>query len=83
MAGYAPEPVPSGTDDLPRFLQAELARIAAAFDDVFDHLHLKVWNAEPPKPRDGRIYFADGTNWDPGSGRGYYGYSNSAWVFLG
>lgn len=80
---YSPEPVPSDAADLPAYIQRELSRVAATFDDVLEYVYLKVWNAVPPKPRDGRIYFADGTNWDPGSGRGYYGYSNATWVFLG
>ena len=35
------------------------------------------------KPRDGMVVFADGTDWNPGSGRGYYGYYSAAWHFLG
>lgn len=43
----------------------------------------------PAKPRNGMIRMADGTNWNPGSGRGYYGYDEnvaapaSKWKFLG
>lgn len=42
-------------------------------------------NAAPPKPRTGMVVLADGTNWNPGSGRGYYGYdeATAAWRFLG
>lgn len=28
----------------------------------------------PPRPQNGKLYFADGTDWDPGSGRGVYIY---------
>lgn len=44
---------------------------------------LSVTNVPPPKSQDGMIVFADGTNWNPGSGRGYYGKSSGVWVFLG
>lgn len=39
----------------------------------------------PAKPRNGMVRMADGTNWNPGSGRGYYGYDEdtAAWRFLG
>lgn len=40
-------------------------------------------NAEPERPQDGLIVYADGTNWDPGSGQGIYAYYGSAWVKLG
>jgi len=37
-----------------------------------DRLNLIPQRAEPGKPRDGNIVYADGTNWDPGSGAGLY-----------
>lgn len=43
--------------------------------------------AEPPAElrRDGMLAYADGTNWNPGSGKGLYRYNSttSAWVFVG
>lgn len=36
----------------------------------------------PSKPREGMIRFADGTSWNPGSGRGLYQYVSGAWVKL-
>ena len=44
---------------------------------------LDVTTVAPAKPRDGMIRLADGVSWNPGSGRGFYGYSNAAWRFLG
>lgn len=41
-----------------------------------------VQNSAPEKPREGMIRFADGTNWNPGSGRGLYQYVSTAWVKL-
>ena len=37
-------------------------------------LELRVSYREPVRPRDGMIVFADGTSWNPGSGRGAYIY---------
>lgn len=43
---------------------------------------LAVLHVEPEKPVDGMIVYADGTNWNPGSGVGFYGYEAGAWVKL-
>lgn len=44
----------------------------------FEELH-----AAPTKVYDGLTVFADGTDWNPGSGQGVYTYYNSAWNKLG
>lgn len=44
-------------------------------------LKLSVQTAAPSSPVDGQIAFADGTSWDPGSGRGMY-YYDSGWVAM-
>jgi hypothetical protein len=31
----------------------------------------------PPKPVDGMVVLADGVKWNPGGGRGFYGYDSS------
>jgi len=36
-----------------------------------------------PTPQEGMIAYADGTNWNPGSGEGIYAYYNGAWHYLG
>lgn len=38
--------------------------------------------AEPAKLYEGLFAFADGTDWDPGSGRGLYQYVSGAWQKL-
>jgi hypothetical protein len=40
----------------------------------------RVAKAAPTKPREGEIVFADGSGWNPGSGRGLYQYVSGAWV---
>jgi len=37
---------------------------------------------EPAKPRNGMIVYADGVNFDPGGGEGFYGRVNDAWIKL-
>lgn len=39
-------------------------------------------HAEPDKPRELMIRFADGTDWDPGNGRGLYQRISSVWIKL-
>lgn len=40
-------------------------------------------NVAPATPVEGDIALADGTGWNPGSGKGFYGYYTGAWHFLG
>lgn len=61
------------------FFVRELSRLSG----VLAQNPVEVYTAEPPKPYDGQMVIADGTNWDPGSGAGYYGYYNGSWRFLG
>jgi hypothetical protein len=79
---YAPTAVP---DDAPRGLKSWLARelrqIAAALA-VADAVELEIRGAEPARPADGMIVYADGATWDPGSGAGFYGREAGAWVKL-
>jgi hypothetical protein len=43
-----------------------------------DSLH-KIWHVAPGKPREGLLVYADGTDWNPGSGAGYYVFYAGAW----
>ena len=47
----------------------------------FENVKLTTLNTEPIRPRDGMLAFADGVNWNPGSGVGTYEYK-SGWVPL-
>lgn len=77
--GYSSREAPSSAEDLPAFLTEELETISAAFRDAVAFER----NVEPDKPFTGQIALADGTNWDPGSGQGFYGYDGATWRFLG
>ena len=39
-------------------------------------------HAPPAKVTEGLFQFADGTDWNPGSGRGLYQYVSGVWVKL-
>jgi hypothetical protein len=59
----------------------ELNRIANGFTVASQTTTLPVLTAEPSKPVEGQVVFADGTAWNPGSGRGLY-YYDAGWQFI-
>ncbi len=68
--------------DLVEQIQRELEQIGARFT-THPSLQLEELHAVPEKPRTGLIVLADGTDWNPGSGAGFYGYYGGSWVKLG
>ncbi len=82
---YSPaSTAPAATKEFQLWLLDELRNVSDSISEMtVDTLLLKEWNAEPAKLYDGLIAFADGSNWNPGSGQGFYGYYASAWHFLG
>lgn len=79
MSAYTPSTIPAG--GLRAFLAGELRRIAVALDKI-EAIHLPSLGAAPEKISNGMIVYADGVNWDPGSGAGFYGREAGAWVKL-
>lgn len=81
---YAPAQVPDDKDEYKRFFTSELAKIKAAIDALAAG-HLDKINVAPPKPRDGDIRYADGTNWKPNGvgGAGIWYYNGTTWTQLG
>ena len=78
---YLPAFAPAQTSpEMRRFLDEELKRIAERINLTF--LQLPILGEEPDKRENGVIIYADGTSWNPGSGEGFYGYENGAWVKL-
>ena len=45
-------------------------------------LYLSELNVAPTRPRVGMVVLADGVNWNPGAGGGFYGYRAGAWFKL-
>ena len=72
---YAP-----GAGDLKR----ELDRVRQFTEQpTFPYVQLEELHAAPAKLLVGMIVWADGTDWDPGSGAGVYWYDGSTWNLLG
>lgn len=83
MSQYVARIPPANPADLPQFLQQELQNINRALNEPNDFVLLGMSYAQPPKPRDGMVALADGTQWNPGSGAGFYGYRAGSWRLLG
>jgi len=64
-----------------RWVEDELRAVEDAQAET-QELDLREIFREPERPRNGMIVQADGTQWNPGQGRGAYVYLNGAWVKL-
>jgi hypothetical protein len=58
------------------------ARLEQALNEAQPDYVFQKRNASPIRYRDGTVIYADGTNWDPGSGEGLYRYGGGAWNFI-
>jgi hypothetical protein len=65
------------------YLYDQLVSVEKAFIEPAEFLALVKTHVAPSKVFDGLIYFADGTNWNPGSGAGVYCYHSGQWNKLG
>ena len=79
-------PVPPGTNSLEiaLWLSNIIPQIVSTIE-LLQEGAIEERHVAPKKPRTGMVVLADGTDWDPGSGRGVYVYDEdiSAWRFLG
>lgn len=80
---YRARNVPEKSEELATFLQQELIEIEQSMQSAAPVLLLQVSHRPPEKLRDGMVVLADGTDWDPGAGAGYYGFRNGTWHHLG
>lgn len=62
-----------------RYLQEELQKISDAVMLLADN-PIQIRDVAPTRPRNG-LYYADGTNWNPGSGKGVYRYDEGAGTY--
>jgi hypothetical protein len=77
-------PMLSGeSQELVRFLMQELWKLSSLANLVAEG-QLEISHAAPDKPRTGMLRVADGTQWNPGSGRGLYWYDEgtASWKFI-
>lgn len=68
--------------DLRSWISNELVRVSNAFTTSSQTTTLLILTAAPAKPQIGQVVFADGSNWNPGSGRGLYYYDSGGWVYI-
>lgn len=80
---YSPKPFFGQVSELPGYVRTELEAIAREWDQEVHLITLQKLNAAPVRVREGQVVLADGVNWNPGSGPGFYGYRGGAWHFLG
>lgn len=80
---YIPTQCPpvESVDELRRWVEAEFNRLTQGFA-VVDNVVFNVLFAAPAGPVAGMVVFADGTTWNPGSGRGLYEFRVASWVKL-
>jgi len=80
---YVPTNVPPNAAELPGWLMQEHLNLQKALNGPSSFLTLQELHKEPAKIIVGMVVLADGTDWNPGSGSGFYGYRAGAWRFLG
>ena len=80
---YRPGITPQDPAQLPDFFSTELPKLQQVLNGPQDLMWLNERHVAPAKPRNGMIVYADGTDWNPGSGRGVYYYKLNTWTLLG
>jgi hypothetical protein len=81
---YVPEQMPvDSVEALAQAVTREFAKLSSELELGVATRVDRFLPAAPTKLRDGMIVGADGTNWNPGSGKGAYIYYGAAWHFLG
>lgn len=70
---------------LPDEIQEPFSRLETALNAAQPEFTFQIRHSAPTKTWAGLVVYADGTNWNPGSGEGIYrrNAANAAWVFLG
>ena len=78
-------PSPTSASNVPElrtWITNELFRLGNNFTIESQKTTVSVLYASPERPQTGQIVFADGSDWNPGSGRGLYYYDTNTWVHI-
>ena len=68
-------------EELNFYLQSELLKLEAVFNEfTVNSIRLNINYTAPQKPEEGHVYYADGTEWNPGNGKGPYIYVGDEWL---
>ena len=68
-------------EDFRSWVKNEFSRLSKELSETVA-LDLRPVHREPIRPREGMIVYADGTDWNPGLGKGCYEYRGAAWFKL-
>lgn len=80
---YTPRIPPDKTEDLLPYLDDEFLKVAAVLNDSLAGMR-DIQYKTPARVKPGLVVYADGTEWNPGSGEGLYRYNLAgSWVFIG
>jgi len=83
MAHFVAGPIPTHEDPTIQSLLRIIWDLFISLEGDVTQLTLTEIHTAPQNPQNGQIWYADGTDWNPGSGRGVYIFKGSAFVFLG
>ena len=79
---FVPQKPPEDQEQINEYLWRMFQDIAQTVESIADGRIIEERNVVPTKPRNGMLVYSDGTDWNPGSGEGFYGYEAGAWVKL-
>ncbi len=79
---FVPEPPPGSPEEIPEYVYRQMLELADVLTET-QLVSLTATHEAPSKASDGDIRLADGSDWNPGSGAGFYGYHSGAWNKLG
>lgn len=78
-----PPPATNDPTELKRWAFTQMQRVANEVSRSMEGV-CEVRHVAPDKPRAGDIRYADGTDWNPGGGAGFYGFTEAGtWTKLG
>lgn len=83
VPGIVPAGLPEEVQTLVQYLNDELATIATFINEPRDEVSFEVMRFPPKKPVRGMVVYADGVDWNPGSGEGLYRFTSAGWIFMG
>lgn len=83
MAFFKTRPFSGRLGDVENWVQNTINQFISDTETPQKELFIAMSYAAPSKLVTGTIVLADGTDWNPGSGAGFYGYYAGSWHKLG
>jgi hypothetical protein len=79
---YTPTIPPQDDSRIRDYLYDELLQISSILNMVEEGRFLPVLHVVPGRVREGMLAIADGTDWNPGAGKGLYEFRSGNWEKL-